>query len=74
MMATGPAAFTATMQALGSLYFLDELKGKAPGTVLGDPAGCINEDIQGHDLHALVLRHLRYVRNFLAHSRLPAEH
>ena len=70
-MATGPAAFTAAMQALGSLYFLDELKGRQPADTLGDPAGCMNGAYKQHDLHALVLRHLRCARLLLVcvHAR-----
>ena len=58
-MATGPAAFTITMQALGALHFFDALVDVKPAAAFGDPAGCLSQQYQQHSLHALVLRHLR---------------
>lgn len=71
-MATGPAAFTVAMQALGSLYFLDNLRGTHAVPHFGDTAGCLTDEYQQHDLAALTLRHLRCAATFLLiHHCMP---
>jgi hypothetical protein len=59
VIATGPAAFTVTMQALGALHFFDVLHDLRPVNTFGDPAACLSEPYKQHALSSLTLRHLR---------------
>jgi hypothetical protein len=65
VIATGPAAFALTSQAITSLRFLDALHDKHTLDAFGDPGNCINEEMAKHDLKQLVVRHFRCAQSCL---------
>lgn len=61
VIATGPAAFALTQQALSMTHFLEALHGRHAARARADPDHCITDTLRQHDLKQLTLRHLRCV-------------